>query len=524
LSVELAGPQRALFERTEIRISAGEPLLQFGRGTPAYGIEPPHIHQLSRRAVRLRRVEHQLAVESDDPAHEFSQFADRDVLAHAHVDQRRLEAAALRLVAAQQAFELVVREVHQEDAGVGHVVAVQEFASRRACAPDGDRALAALFRVVELAQQRRDDVAVLRVIVVARAVQIGRHRRQILRAVLAVVAPAHFDPGDLGQRVRAVGRLQGPGQQAVFAHRLRRELGIDAARTEEHEARDAVTPGRMDHVGLDDQVVADEFGRIAVVGDDAAHLRRSEEHVLRFFGGEEGVGGCRVGQIEFRVRAAQDVRAALRLKVADDGRADEAAMARHVDACVDVHDGRCLLVVVVGLKAGHFHQRIALGARVVGFDHFLHQFLQRRLRCPAQLVARAAGVAEQRFHFGRPVVTRVHLHDDIAHLHLGAIAGYGGHDADFVLALTFEAHRDAQLGGRELDELAHAVLHAGGDDEVFRDILLQHEPLHFDVVARMAPVAQRAHVAQIQALLQAERNARDSARDLARDEGFAAHR
>ncbi len=40
----------------------------------------------------------------------------------------------------------------------------------------------------------------------------------------------------------------------------------------------------------------------------------------------------------------------------------------------------------------------------------------------------------------------------------------------------------------------------------------------------MAPVAQRAHVAQVQAVLQPERDACDGARDLARDEGFAAHR
>jgi hypothetical protein len=75
-----------------------------------------------------------------------------------------------------------------------------------------------------------------------------------------------------------------------------------------------------------------------------------------------------------------------------------------------------------------------------------------------------------------------------------------------------------------LDELAHAVLHAGGDHEVFGVVLLQHQPLHFDVVAGMAPVAQRAHVAQVQAVLQAERDAGDGAGDLAGDEGFAADR
>ena len=40
----------------------------------------------------------------------------------------------------------------------------------------------------------------------------------------------------------------------------------------------------------------------------------------------------------------------------------------------------------------------------------------------------------------------------------------------------------------------------------------------------MAPVAQRAHVAEVQAILQTQRNAGDGARDLAGHEGFAAQR
>ncbi len=55
-------------------------------------------------------------------------------------------------------------------------------------------------------------------------------------------------------------------------------------------------------------------------------------------------------------------------------------------------------------------------------------------------------------------------------------------------------------------------------------ILLQHQPLHLDVVAGMAPVAQRVEVAEVKAILQSELDARQRAGDLAGDEGFAAHR
>ena len=60
----------------------------------------------------------------------------------------------------------------------------------------------------------------------------------------------------------------------------------------------------------------------------------------------------------------------------------------------------------------------------------------------------------------------------------------------------------------ERHELAHAPLLAGGDDEIFRLRLLQHEPLCLDVVARMAPVAPCIEIAEVEAILNAERDAR----------------
>lgn len=195
---------------------------------------------------------------------------------------------------------------------------------------------------MKLAQQCRDDVTVFRVVVVARAVQIGRHHRQIFRAVLAVVAPAHFDTGNLGKRVGPVGGLQRAGEQAVFAHRLRRHLGVDAARAEEHESRHAVLPRAVDHIGLDRQIVADELGRVAVVGDDAAHLGRGQEDVFRPVLGEKGIDRSGVGQIEFGVGALQDVRVALAFEIADDGGADQTAVAGDVDARFKIQDARVL--------------------------------------------------------------------------------------------------------------------------------------------------------------------------------------
>src|SRR3546814_17229254 len=65
---------------------------------------------------------------------------------------------------------------------------------------------------------------------------------------------------------------------------------------------------------------------------------------------------------------------------------------------------------------------------------------------------------------------------------------------------------------------------AGGNDIVLRAVLLQHHPLHPDVVLRVAPVAKGIEVAHEQAALQALRDVRAPARDLSGNEGFASAR
>ena len=137
---------------------------------------------------------------------------------------------------------------------------------------------------MEAADQRGDDVAVFGMIIVAAAVEIGRHHVDEVGAVLAAIGLDHLDAGDLGDRIGLVGRLQRPGQHGILAHRLRRQLRIDAGRAEEHQLLDAVDVRGVDHVRRDRQIVVEEFGAQRVVGDDAADLRRRQKHHLRALG------------------------------------------------------------------------------------------------------------------------------------------------------------------------------------------------------------------------------------------------
>ncbi len=64
---------------------------------------------------------------------------------------------------------------HEEAAGVGEVVDMEELTARGAGAPDGDGGGARLLGLVELADEGREDVGGLEVEVVAGAVEVGGH-------------------------------------------------------------------------------------------------------------------------------------------------------------------------------------------------------------------------------------------------------------------------------------------------------------------------------------------------------------
>ena len=155
----------------------------------------------------------ELAVVADDVGDEGGEVVDGDVFAGADVD-----GAGLGDV------------LEEEERGVGEVVGVEELAFDGAGAPDGDGRRAGFLGLVDLAEERGEHVAGLEVVVVAGAVEVGGHGADVVVAVLAAVAVAEFDGGDLGDGVGAVGGFEGAGEQRVLGDGLGGVFGVDAGR------------------------------------------------------------------------------------------------------------------------------------------------------------------------------------------------------------------------------------------------------------------------------------------------------
>lgn len=197
----------------------------------------------------------------------------------------------------------------------------------RAGPPDADGLLPRDLGLVEAADERRDHVAVFRVVVVARAVEIGGHGADGVKAVLRAVGLTHPDPRYLGQGVGFVGGLQWAGEQVLLPDGLGAEFGIDAGRAQEKQLFDLVLPGAVDDVVLDLEVLVDELRGIGRIGVYAAHPGRRQHHIVGPLGGKEIPHGLLFQQVEFRVAAQAEPFIAGTAQGAADGAAHKATVA-----------------------------------------------------------------------------------------------------------------------------------------------------------------------------------------------------
>ena len=133
-------------------------------------------------------------------------------------------------------------------------------------------------------------------------------------------------------------------------------------------------------------------------------------------------------------------------------------------------------------------------------------------------------ITEQGLDLGRPEIARVYTNNYLADINmLGDLRiGDQRHGTGLVdtAARPFEA--DPQTPGGEVSKLPDRDLLASRDHEVLRRILLEHQPLHLDVVPRVAPVSKRVEVTKVEAGVEPAADARKRPSDLSCHEGLAA--
>lgn len=279
-------------------------------GFPAEGGDAGDIKELAGGAVRHGGVPVDFPGEAGGGADVGGEFGDGEVLTAADVDWLG---------------GVIDRE--EVEAGAGEVITVEEFTPWGAGAPEGDAGIAAGLGLVEFADHGGEDVGVLRVEIVAGAVEVGGHGADEAGAELLAVGLAEADAGDFGDGVGVVGGFERAGEEGRFGDGLGGVFGVNAGAAEEEKFFDAGGVGGGDDVVLDLQVIEEEIDGVGAVGVDAADLGGSKDDVVGFLFLKEAEDRGGITQVEFLAGAGEGAEAGVGGAGAEDGAADQAAVA-----------------------------------------------------------------------------------------------------------------------------------------------------------------------------------------------------
>jgi hypothetical protein len=155
---------------------------------------------------------------------------------------------------------------------------MQEFPQSCATATAGHARYLSFGGLMVAADQCGQQVAIGRVAVVTRAIQLGWHQADCIKAVLAAHHLAQVNTCDLCDRIPLILELQRTREQRFLPDRLLGELRVDAAAAQKQPPPYDAAPSRFDHMRLELEVLKQEVRRVAAVGLDAAHLRRCQQH------------------------------------------------------------------------------------------------------------------------------------------------------------------------------------------------------------------------------------------------------
>src|SRR5882762_11127960 len=139
---------------------------------PSQGRQMPGIEELSRGPVGYQAIEDELIRKADHIRDKFGQFPDGHILATADIDDGR------QLAIRDKRNQFVVRQIHQEYARLGSIVAVQEFPPWSSRPPNDDPLRAGHFSLVHLSNQRRNHVRVMEVVPISWTEQIRRRSEE----------------------------------------------------------------------------------------------------------------------------------------------------------------------------------------------------------------------------------------------------------------------------------------------------------------------------------------------------------
>src|SRR3989344_7316084 len=182
--------------------------------------------------------------------------------------------------------------------------------------------------------------------IIVRSIQVCRHDRDEIGAVLAVVALAHNNAGDFCDCVGTISLFKRTREKFVLMYRLGGKFRIDARTSKKKELFDTTCMGCLYNIEFNRKILANEICRIGFVRHNTTDLCRREKYVLWLLFFKEGPHCVLVKKVEFGTSSQNKVMISRFLKRTNKRRAHESFVSSNKNLRVFVHARNPLLPLV----------------------------------------------------------------------------------------------------------------------------------------------------------------------------------
>src|SRR5438128_2288821 len=203
------------------------------------------IERSARLPVRLAGIENEPPLEAHQGADQLGEVTDPDLTSAAEID----------------GIGTFVPFASSKDALSG-VLDVKELARRRPVTPERYLLLTGFHRLVDLADDRWNDVRGLQVEIVAGPIQIHWKHYDGIEPILLAVRGRLYEQHLLRQSVRRVRLFGIPVPEVLFAKRHRREFRVRADRTGSDHFSDSCLPSLVDDLHAHHEIVVEELAGV----------------------------------------------------------------------------------------------------------------------------------------------------------------------------------------------------------------------------------------------------------------------
>ena len=170
----------------------------------------------------------------------------------------------------------------------------------------------------------------LQVEIIIWSIQVGRHHRNVIGAILYIKALTHFQPSNLSNCIRFIRIFQWRCQQRIFFHGLWCFFRIHTSATQKQQFLHLVFITLSYHIVLNLQIAINKIGPIYIVSNNSTHMCRSQKYILRFFIFKEFGYRHTVHQVQFFRCTANQIGITLLLQIVPNGRAHQSAVTCNV--------------------------------------------------------------------------------------------------------------------------------------------------------------------------------------------------